>query len=173
MDELISYYALAAVLHPIIDGRPPVIKRVPDQLVHEMRRLRLIHYPLRGEQPFLHGSDSVLPQLKALQVLLPQHHHLNQYHQLVGMLLQCHESPITLIILYIMVLLFHEVSELFEFLGRISAQYIDKFLGHLEWRLLELESLARRIGQEKPIVNVDNVALRVHHDILIMPVLYL
>jgi hypothetical protein len=100
-----------------------------------------------GEYVLLHDAHCVLSLGETWQVVLPQHHHFNQDNDLVCMLLNRHET------------LLEQLSKLFELLGLFSTQHINEFLGHLEGSFLELDTLAREIGKQKPKVNMDDVPL--------------
>lgn len=54
-----------------------------------------------------------------------------------------------------------------------SSKHIHELRCQLEWRLLELETLARRVRKEEPVVNVHDVSFRVDHNVLVVPVFYL
>mmetsp|Transcript_36913 Transcript_36913/g.56522 ORF Transcript_36913/g.56522 Transcript_36913/m.56522 type:complete len:271 (+) Transcript_36913:265-1077(+) len=77
------------------------------------------------------------------------------------MLLESHEA------------LLDKLSEQFIVLALEAAEYVDIFLGQLEGRLLELEALARGIGEQEAVVDVNDVAFSVDHYVLVVPVLNL
>ena len=74
------------------------------------------------------------------------------------MLLQGHEAFV------------EKLSKLDEFLGMHATEDVDELLRKLERCLLELKTSAWEAGEKEPEVNVDDVAMRINEEVLVVPV---
>ena len=52
-----------------------------------------------------------------------------------------------------------------------ASKNLYELLGELEWSLFELQAFAWGVREKKSVVNVDDVAFAIDHDVLVVPIL--
>ncbi len=86
-------------------------------------------------------------------------HHLNEFDDLVGVLLDGEEAES------------HQLAELAELLRLDSSKHLNHFSGQLEGCLLEFQTLARGVREQEAEIDVHDVPGDVDHDVPIVAVL--
>jgi hypothetical protein len=107
-------------------------------------------------------SDKSAASSETRQVGLPVEHHLNEQNDFFSVRLDRNET------------LGHSPPEIVKFFVVRPSQHVNHVLCELERHgLFHLDTLARRNTQQKPEVDVNQVALNVDHDVPIVTVFYL
>ena len=156
-----SENTLHAVLGAIVAPSSPIIHRLCYESINMSANIFRSHALPVGEQSVFKVTDEGPATLEAWQVTLAHEHHFDKNNDFFRISLQSAETSS------------HALSKVSKRGRVLSIHYLHHFLRQLERCLLELDSLAGRIGQEEAKVNVKDMALNIDQDVFIVSILNL
>lgn len=157
-----SENALAAVLVPVVNGRPPAALALRDQPVYYLLGA-LLRQLLVRKQPFTQLLDSHFFAFtrEAAEVLLTVGHHLGKKDDFCGVFIKFPQAR------------HHLLPVSTEHWALNPAQDSDELRSQLERHCFNLDSPAWRSGQHVPKINVDDAAVLSKQDVSVVSVFYL
>ena len=133
----------------VVAAGAPVVIALSDKCVNELLAFGVCESLSGGEESVFEVDDGLLSTLEARQIVLPHEHHLYDYNNFFGVLLESQES------------LLEQLSVFGKCMAVIASQHLHLLRGQLERCFLELEAFAGRVAQKESEINVHDVALDV------------
>ena len=130
-----------------------------DEAIYEPLALVVGKSAACREEPVLEVPDGCLSTFEAGEIVLTHEHHFDYDDDFLCFVLQRQEP------------LFHQFSVFVEGLRSVATKDLDHFRRQLEGCLLEFDSFARSVREEKSEVNVHDVPLDIDENVSVVSVL--